>query len=88
MQDGVRKQGMWNKVEQASSGMGRWEKLVLGMDDSYVSLRWHSIVVMNYQCLSARHVIVTCGSKCHLVFLCVYVSEWRGYSWESGLMQV
>ena len=44
MQDGVRKQGMWNKVEQTLSGMGRWEKLVLGMN---VSLRWHSIVVMN-----------------------------------------
>ena len=68
MQDGGRKQGMWNKVEQTSSGMGRWEKLVLGM---IVSLRWHSIIVMNYQCLGARHVIVTCGSKCHLVFVCV-----------------
>ena len=29
--------------------------------------------MMNYQCLSARHVIVTCGSKCHLVFVCVCV---------------
>ena len=65
MQDGVRKQDMWNEVEQALSKMGRWEKLVLGTN---VSLRWHSIIVMNYQCLSARHVIVTCGSKCHLVF--------------------
>ena len=69
MQDGVRKQGMFNEVKQALSGMGRWEKLVLGMD---VSLRWHSIVEMNYQCLSARHVIVTCGSKCHLVFVCLH----------------
>ena len=68
MQDGVRKQ-LFNKVQQALSGMGRWEKLVLGVN---VSLRWHSIVVMNYQCLSARHVIVTCGSKCHLVFVCVH----------------
>ena len=25
-------------------------------------------IVMNYQCHGARHVIVTCGSKCHLVF--------------------
>ena len=70
MQRGMRKQGMWNEVEQTLSGMGRLEKLVLGMDED-VSLRWHSIVVMNYQCLSARHVIVTCGSKCHLCFVCV-----------------
>ena len=63
MQDGVRKQGMFNEVEGTLSGMGRLEKLVLGIDVD-VSLRWHSIVVMNYQCLSARHVIVTCGAKC------------------------
>ena len=85
MQDGVRKQGMFNEVEQALSGMGRLEKLVLGIGYN-VSLRWHSIVVMNYQCLSARHVIVTCGSKCHLVCLCVYVSKWRSCCWECGLM--
>ena len=84
MQDGVREKGMFNKVEQALSKMGRWEKLVLGIGHD-VSLRWHSIVVMNYQCLSARHVIVTCGSKCHLVF-CVCVSKWRSYCWECGLM--
>ena len=65
MQDGAREDRMWNKVEQALSVMGRWEELVLGIS-RYVSLRWHSIVVMNYQCLGARHVIVTCGSKCHL----------------------
>ena len=85
MQDGVGLEGMFNEVEQTLSGMGRWEKLVLKVWD--VSLRWHSIVVMNYQCLSARHVIVTCRSKCQLVF-CVCVSKWRGYSWECGLMQV
>ena len=74
---------MLDEVERTLARMGRLEKLVLGMN---VSLRWHSIVVMNYQCLSARHVIVTCGSKCHLVFLCVYVSKWRSYCWECGLM--
>ena len=72
MQRGVTEEVMLNEVEQALSGMGRLEKLVLGIGCD-VSLRWHSIVVMNYQCLSARHVIVTCGSKCHLVFLCVCV---------------
>ena len=70
MQRGVGEEGMLNDLEQMFSGMGRWEKLVLGVYCD-VSLRWHSIVVMNYQCLSTRHVIVTCGSKCHLVFLCV-----------------
>ena len=69
MQLGVREEGMLNEVKQTLSGIGRWEKLVLGI--LYVSLRWHSIVVMNYQCLSARHVIATYGSKCRLVFLCV-----------------
>ena len=82
MQDGVGEEGMLNDMEQTLSGMGRLEKLVLGMN---VSLRWHSIVVMNYQCLSASHVIVTCGSKCHLVF-CVCVSKWRNYCWECWLM--
>ena len=73
MQDGVSEDSMWNEVEQALSGMGRREKLVLVLDD--VSLRWHSILVMNYLCPSARHVIVTCGSKCHLVFLCACVCK-------------
>ena len=85
MQDGVREEGMLNEVEETLSGMSRLEKLVLGIYRD-VSLRWHSIVVMNCQCLSARHVIVTCGSKCHLVFLCVYVSKWRSCCWECGLM--
>ena len=71
MQDGVREEGMFHEVEQSLARMGRLEKLVLGVYRD-VSLRWHSIVVMNYQCFSARHVIVTCGSKCHLVF-CVCV---------------
>ena len=83
MQDGVREDGMLNDLEQTLSGMGRLKKLVLGVYPD-VSLRWHSIVVMNYQCLSARHVIVTCGSKCHLVFVCV--SKWRSYCWKCGLM--
>ena len=82
MQRGVGEDSMFNEVEQILSGMGRLEKLVL---KTIVSLRWHSIVVMNYQCLSARHVIVTCGSKCHLVF-CVCVSKWRSYCWECELM--
>ena len=69
MQRGVRKRGMFNAVKQTLSGMGRLEKLVLGIGYD-VSLRWHSIVVMTYQCLSARHVIVTCGAKCHL-FVCM-----------------
>ena len=68
MQRGVREESMLNEVEQSLARMGRVEKLVLGTN---VSLRWHS---MNYQCLSARHVIVTCGSKCHLVF-CVCVCK-------------
>ena len=72
MQDGVSEQDMMNRLEQSLSGMGRLEKLVLGIMFA-VSLRWHYIAVMNYQCLSARHVIVTCGSKCHLVCLCVCV---------------
>ena len=38
MQDGVREDGMWNEVEQALSGMGRVEKLVLGVYHD-VSLR-------------------------------------------------
>ena len=54
--------------------IGRLKKLMLRMNDD-VSLRWHSIVVMNYQCLDAMHVIVTCGSKCHLVFLCACVCK-------------
>ena len=62
MQRGEGEESMFNEVEQTLSGMGRLEKLVLGTN---VSLRWHS---MNYQCLGARHVIVTCGSKCHLLF--------------------
>ena len=72
MQEGVREQDILNRLEQTLSGMGRLEKLVLGIH-RVVSYRWHYIAVMNYQCLSARHVIVTCGSKCHLVFLCVCV---------------
>ena len=79
MQDGV------GEVEQALSGMGRLKKLMLGVSHG-VSLRWHSVVVMNYQCLSAECVIVTCGSKCQFQVLCVYVSKWRSYSWECGLM--
>ena len=85
MQVGAREESMLNEVEQTLARMGRLEKLVLRILD--VSLRWHSIVVMNCQCLSARHVIVTCDivTKCHLVF-CVCVSKWRSYCWECGLM--
>ena len=61
MQDGVREEGMLNEVEQTLARMGRLEKLMLGIGYD-VSLRWHSILVMNYQCLGARHVIVTCWS--------------------------
>ena len=79
MQDGVREEGMLDELEHTLAEMDRLEKLVLGMWAN-VSLIWQYIVVMNYQCLSARHVIyiVTCGSRCHLVF-CVYVSKWKSY---------
>ena len=40
----------FTEVEQALSGMGRLEKLVLGIG-RYVSLRWYNIVVSN--CTSA-----------------------------------
>ena len=72
MQERVREQDILNRLEQTLSGMGRLEKLVLGINE-HVSLRWHYTVEMIYKCVSARHVIVTCGSKCHLVFLCVCV---------------
>ena len=58
MQDGVSEQDMLNRLEQTLSRMGRLERLVLGIH-FYVILRWHYTVVMNYQCLTARHVIVT-----------------------------
>ena len=54
MQDEVGEEGMFNEVVQTLSGMGRLEKLVLGIvpdENEDVSLRWHSIVVMNYRCL-------------------------------------
>ena len=38
MQDGVREESMLNDLEQTLSGMGRWEKLVLGIH-CFVSLR-------------------------------------------------
>ena len=51
MQDGVGKRDVkFSEVEKALSGMGRLEKLVLGIDDG-VSLRWYNIVVTN--CTSA-----------------------------------
>ena len=65
MQDGVG-EDLFNEAEQTLAGMGRLEMLVLGINSS-VSLGWHYIVVMNCQCLSTRHLIVTCRSKC----LCV-----------------
>ena len=38
------------EVEQSLSGMGRLEKLVLGIDYCGVSLRWYNIVVTNCTC--------------------------------------
>ena len=71
MQDGVEgKDVKFTEVEQTLSGMGRLEKLLLGIDED-VSLRWYNIVV---PVPSARHVIVT-WSKCHLVSLCVYICK-------------
>ena len=48
MQDEVGERDVkFTEVEQAVSGMGQLEKLVLGI--SYgVSLRWYNIVVTNY----------------------------------------
>ena len=51
MQDGVGERDvMFTEVEQTLSGMGRLEKLVLGIGYG-VSLRWYNIVVTN--CTSA-----------------------------------
>ena len=47
MQDGVREDSVLNEVKQSLSGMGRLEKLVLGVGSS-VSWRWHYIAVTNY----------------------------------------
>ena len=51
MQDGVGERDVkFTEIEQTLSGMGRLEKLVLGIGYG-VSLRWYSIVVTN--CTSA-----------------------------------
>ena len=51
MQDGVgERDAKFTEVEQTLSGMGRLEKLVLGIGYG-VSLRWYNIVVTN--CTSA-----------------------------------
>ena len=51
MQRGARERDVkFTEVEQTLSGMGRLEKLVLGIDYG-VSLRWYNIVVTN--CTSA-----------------------------------
>ena len=51
MQDGVGERDvMFTEVEKTLSGMGRLEKLVLGIGHD-VSLRWYNIVVTN--CTSA-----------------------------------
>ena len=48
MQDEVVERDVkFTEVEQTLSGMGRQEKLVLGVD-KHVSLRWYNIVVTNY----------------------------------------
>ena len=78
----------FTEVERALIGMFKIEKLVLGINYD-VSLRWYNIVVTNYiyQCLSARHVIVTCGpSVTWCLCVCTYVSKWRSTCWECGLM--
>ena len=72
MQRGVREEDVkFTEVEQALSGLVRSETLVLGIDD-VVSLRWCDTF---YQCLSAWHVIVTCGpSVTWCLCACTYVS--------------
>ena len=78
MQRGVRVyiDDILNKVEQNLVGV---EKLVLGMEVSLRCMALHCIV-MNYQCPSARPIIVTCWSKYHLVFCtCTYVCKCRSY---------
>ena len=87
MQYGVTDDVKFTEVEQTLSGMGRLEKLVLGISHG-VSLRWYNIVVTNcIQCLSAMHVIVTCGpSITWCLCVCTYVSKWRSTCWECGLM--
>ena len=73
MQDEVREEDVkFTEVEQALSGLVKVETLTMGFS-YYVSLGWYNIVVANYiyQCLSARHVIVTCGPS--VVSLCVYI---------------
>ena len=50
MQDGETEDAKFTEVEQTLSGMGRLEKLVLGIGYD-VSLRWYNIVVTN--CTSA-----------------------------------
>ena len=47
MQDEVIEDSVLNEVEQSLSGMGRLEKLVLGVK-TFVSWRWHCIAVANY----------------------------------------
>ena len=54
MQDGVGERDVkFTEVEQTLSGMGRLEKLVLGIGDG-VSLRWYNIVVTNYTSASVQ----------------------------------
>ena len=84
MQDGVGESDVKStEVEKTLSGMGQLETLVLGI--YVVSLRWYSSYEKLYQCLNARHVIVTCGPSVTWC-LCVYVSKWRSTCWECGLM--
>ena len=47
MQDGVTEDVKFTDVEQALSGMGQLEMLVLGIAYG-VSLRWYNIVVTHY----------------------------------------
>ena len=88
MQDGVGERDVtFTEVEKTLFGMGRLEKLVLGIGFD-VSLKWYNIVVTKLcQCLSARHAIVTCGpSVTWCLCVCTYVSKWRSTCWECGLM--
>ena len=87
MQDGVREDDVqFTEVERTLSGMCRQETLVLGIFYDDFEVIKHCCG-KEYQCLSARHVIVTCGpSVTWCLCVCTYVSKWRSTCWECGLM--
>ena len=66
MQFGVIEDSVLNEVEQSLSGMGRLEKLVLGVW-SFVSWRWHYYA----SCVC----VCTCVCVCVCVCLCNLISH-------------